>query len=293
MTYNLNGNITKLNRFSKGTTTATQIDKLEYFYKNNNQSNRLSSIQDNQGATPKLSGYPGGGFEIHYDLNGNIITMPDKGISSISYNHLNLPTQILQNGNTTDYTYRADGTKLKKKFTLVNKAGTTIINTVYLDGFQYSTPNTDPLRKALEAKDFNTREASTASLDEAFSMLDDRQLKSTDPAGDVNAVVISFLPTSEGFYDYENMRYIYQYKDHLGNVRVSYVKNADGTLNVMDTNDYCPFGMNFIKDNYTGSRFDPMAIPYNYKYNVKNYKRPECTTTVPGCICPISDDGER
>jgi len=112
-----------------------------------------------------------------------MITMPDKGISSISYNHLNLPTQILQNGNTTDYTYRADGTKLKKKFTLVNKAGTAIINTVYLDGFQYSTPNTDPLRKALEAKDFNTREASTASLDEAFSMLDDRQLKSTDPAG--------------------------------------------------------------------------------------------------------------
>jgi len=27
--------------------------------------------------------------------------------------------------------------------------------------------------------------------------------------------------------------------------------------------------MNFIKDNYTGSRFDPMAIPYNYKYNGK------------------------
>ncbi|MGC4128046.1 MAG: hypothetical protein QM564_00490 [Bergeyella sp.] len=46
--------------------------------------------------------------------------MPDKGISAIAYNFLNLPTEIDQNANVTNYYYRADGIKIKKKYTLVN-----------------------------------------------------------------------------------------------------------------------------------------------------------------------------
>ncbi|WP_131797279.1 RHS repeat-associated core domain-containing protein, partial [Chryseobacterium kwangjuense] len=52
-----------------------------------------------------------------------------KGISSIQYNYLNLPGKITQNAKVTDYTYRADGVKVKKLF------GT--VTTDYLDGFQY------------------------------------------------------------------------------------------------------------------------------------------------------------
>jgi hypothetical protein len=73
--------------------------------------------------------------------------MPDKNISAIAYNFLNLPKQINQNANVTNYYYRADGVKVKKKFMLTNASATKIINTEYLDGFQYSTPNTDPIRK--------------------------------------------------------------------------------------------------------------------------------------------------
>lgn len=58
----------------------------------------------------------------------------------------------------------------------------------------------------------------------------------------------------------------YQYKDHLGNIRVSFVKNSAGDLQVMDTNDYYPFGLSFMKPTLGISVFDPMAIPYNYKY---------------------------
>ena len=169
----------------------------------------------------------------------------------------------------TSYTYRADGVKLKKSFALSNDDGTTVINTEYLDGFQYSTPNTEPIRRALSVQDDSTVAASKANEEEAFTRLEERTVAvaPVDPAAD--DMVLSFFPTAEGYYDYENMRYIYQYKDHLGNVRVSYVKDSStGALKVMDTNDYYPFGMNFIKP-LTRQVYDPLAIPYNYKYNGK------------------------
>ena len=70
----------------------------------------------------------------NYDANGNMQTFPDKGISQINYNFLNLPQNIIQNSNSTNYLYRADGTKVSKSFTL---KGTTI-DTDYLDGFVYN-----------------------------------------------------------------------------------------------------------------------------------------------------------
>lgn len=265
ITYDLNGNIKTLNRFTKGRVSAIQIDRLVYTYENNNQSNRLESIHDNPGATPNISGYPGGGQIITYDANGNMETMPDKGIvDKITYNFLNLPTMISQRGNTSTFLYRADGVKLKKTYKLVNKLGTTIINTEYLDGFQYSTPNTEPIRSALQEQDDITMSSTKAGNEEAFLSLDARVIAPGNPS--IVKLILSFVPTAEGFYDYENLRYIYQYKDHLGNVRVSYVK--DGTsLKVMDTNEYYPFGLSFIKGNtFINSVYDPMAIPYNYKY---------------------------
>ncbi|WP_312769574.1 RHS repeat-associated core domain-containing protein [Epilithonimonas sp.] len=80
-------------------------------------------------------------------------------------------------------------------------------------------------------------------------------------------MVLSFFPTAEGFYDVENSKYILQYKDHLGNVRLSYAKDtATGGIEVLDRNDYYPFGMNF--NNYY-SKFDAMGSLHNYKYNGK------------------------
>lgn len=265
ITYDLNGNIKTLNRFTKGRVSAIMIDKLVYTYENNNQSNRLENIQDNPGATPNASGYPGGGQTITYDANGNMQTMPDKGIvNNITYNFLNLPTLITQRGNTSAFLYRADGVKLRKTYTFFNNLGATLIKTEYLDGFQYSTPNTEPIRSALQEQDYSTMSSAKAGNEEAFLSFNDRVIAPGNPP--VVNLILSFVPTSEGFYDYENLRYIYQYKDHLGNVRVSYVK--DGTsLKVMDTNEYYPFGMSFIKgDLFSDSVYDPLAIPYNYKY---------------------------
>ncbi len=41
----------------------------------------------------------------------------------------------------------------------------------------------------------------------------------------------------------EGYRYVYQYKDHLDNVRLSYTKNAAGSLEIIEENNYYPFGL--------------------------------------------------
>ena len=237
--------------------TPELIDNLTYTY----YGNKVVGIADD---SQNPSGYEGGGGEIIYEQNGNMIAMPDKGITNIVYNFLNLPMQITQNGNTTDYLYRTDGVKLKKTFTL---EGGSVINTEYLDGFQYSTQNTEPLRLALRQADESTTSAVTAGEEQAFTAMPDRAIATpaviANPTPDAVPVILSFFPTAEGYFDYENMRYIYQYKDYLGNVRLSFTKD----LKVMDRNDYYPFGMSFLKTSV--SLYDPMAIPYNYKFGGK------------------------
>ncbi|WBV54309.1 hypothetical protein [Chryseobacterium gambrini] len=48
-----------------------------------------------------------------------------------------------------------------------------------------------------------------------------------------------------------NNQYIYQYKDHLGNTRVSFGKNSAGDLEIVDANDYYTMGnMNYAADGY-------------------------------------------
>ncbi len=41
----------------------------------------------------------------------------------------------------------------------------------------------------------------------------------------------------------EGYRYVYQFKDHLDNVRLSYTKNDAGTLEIIEENNYYPFGL--------------------------------------------------
>ena len=70
-----------------GSTIPTKIDDLEYIYAAQNKSNRLTNIND---YAYNPTGYEGGGQEIKYNVNGNMTEMPDKGISKIRYNYLNL-----------------------------------------------------------------------------------------------------------------------------------------------------------------------------------------------------------
>jgi len=269
LTYDANGNIKTLKRNArpKTGTTATQVDNLVYYYDNNALSNRLQRITDNEGATPNPSGYPGGGGTNTYDVNGNMLTMPDKGITqNIVYNYLNLPQAITRNGNPVTYTYRADGVKVHKGFEVNGQN----IQTWYLDGFVYTTPYTPDIVTALEQTP-EAAEMAAAGQVESFELAEKVVVK--DPGGPVQLTqsTPNFFSTAEGFYDYDNFRYIYQYKDHLGNTRLNFGRDEDGVLFAEDSNDYYPFGLNFINPpgRIASQVFNPSATYKNYKYNGK------------------------
>lgn len=212
--YDLNGNITKLNRTGKVQTTLPEVmDDLTYNYAGND--NVLTSL------TESSKGNAGSGYKLAanttgatwgYDDNGNNTVNLDTGITNIAYNFLNLPTAITTNNSqNVSYTYRADGTKLKKVVVATGKT------TEYLDGFQYENG------------------------------------------------LVQFLPNEEGYYDFKNAKYVYNYKDHLGNVRITFAKNTSGAAVVLEENNYYPFGLKHQGYN-TGSTANNT---YAYKYNGK------------------------
>jgi len=255
--YDLNGNITRLQRSEniQYASTAMTIDDLKYDY----SGNRLTKVKDDQ---QNPSGYPYFATPnvIEYDNNlangnGNMTKHLDKGISSIQYNYLNLPNQITQNAQLTQNVYRADGAKVKKLFG--------DIETNYLDGFQYKS--TKP---------------SEESPGGDFVIIDPNE---------VAVMKLRIIPTSEGYFDVITKQYIYNYTDHLGNVRLSYSDtNKDGIIQprqyqslicnispagnicyqgwkpgeIVEVNNYYPFG---LMHNYTATTQNA----YQYKYNGK------------------------
>ncbi|MDR6489142.1 RHS repeat-associated protein [Chryseobacterium vietnamense] len=260
--YDANGNITALYRTSvmeNGSSTATVIDNLAYDY----IGNQAIKIKDNSNNS---TGYEGtAGYAIEYDANGNMKNMQDKQISEIKYNHLNLPQEMSIDfgtaGTVINNMYRADGTKLEK--TSVNSVAgynnvtTTTEKTEYLDGFQYFkrdivTSGGDPGGGGIEMLTARAMEPQAFSIEN--KILNPPPAKTPD---------LQFFPTSEGFYDYQKNQYIYQYKDHLGNIRVSFGKNSIGALEIVDSNDYYPFGMNHLK---TGNAYFGQNSFKKYKY---------------------------
>ncbi|MDQ0478040.1 RHS repeat-associated core domain-containing protein, partial [Chryseobacterium sp. MDT2-18] len=76
--------------------------------------------------------------------------------------------------------------------------------------------------------------------------------------------LLQFIPTVEGYYDFIKNAYIYNYTDHLGNVRLSYYKNSAGALTIDTESNYYPFGLEHTDyNNLVGNS------KYNYKYNGK------------------------
>ncbi len=265
VSYDLNGNIKNIYRTALaeyGNSTATTIDNLEYIYAG--QDNKLTSIHD---YTNNPTGYEGGGSVITYDINGNMDKMQDKGINQIAYNFLNLATryEMITPDNSiviVDNQYRADGIKLRKISTTsvpgVNGYTKTKKTTDYLDGFHYlSTENLLPGGGDTE---FLMAEQETGRALERKAYSAD-YLQKTFP-GSKNPE-LRFFPTAEGFYDYAKEQYIYQYKDQIGNSRVSFGRNSSGDIEITDNNDYYPFGMNHLN---SGTSFFGLGSFKNYKF---------------------------
>ncbi|WP_159288372.1 RHS repeat domain-containing protein [Tenacibaculum maritimum] len=177
-----------------------------------------------------------------YDVNGNMTKDLNKGITNISYNHLNLPTRVTIGGKNIDYTYDAGGVKLSK--TVSGVATQYAGNYVYENGvLQF----------------FN------------------------HPEGYVSPKNASDI--SQGF------KYVYQYKDHLGNVRLSYTdNNNDGVITpsteIIEESNYYPFGLlhkgynNVVSSNgnstaekfkYQGQELEEELGKNTYAYQWRDY----------------------
>ncbi|KRD11276.1 hypothetical protein ASE21_06105 [Flavobacterium sp. Root901] len=74
--------------------------------------------------------------------------------------------------------------------------------------------------------------------------------------------VLKFFPTAEGYVEpvSGSYKYVYQYKDHLGNVRLSY----DKTLAIKEESNYYPFGLK--QEGYNNVK---IGVENKYKYNGK------------------------
>lgn len=110
VTYDSMGNILTMNR--SGSTAAT------YTY----SGNQLT----------KITGFAAQPYSYYYDANGNM-TKNGRNLDSLTYNTLNLPKSVTRAGQTADYLYAMDGTKLRK--TSITSGITAI--THYVDGIQY------------------------------------------------------------------------------------------------------------------------------------------------------------
>ncbi|AUP80095.1 DUF6443 domain-containing protein [Flavivirga eckloniae] len=227
ISYDKNGNITNLTRTGHvvDNPVATNnahfgtMDQLSYTYQAN--SNKLLKVTD--AAAIDKYGFKDDAIntaadtsdDYTYDLNGNMLTDANKGISTnITYNHLNLPTQVTLGGGNISYIYDATGTKLKK----VVSTGAT---TEYAANFVYESGS------------------------------------------------LKFFNHPEGYVDVNgsSYSYVYQYKDHLGNVRLSY-KDSDNdgvaeTSEILEENNYYPFGLR-----HKGYNNNPVTN-HPYKYNGK------------------------
>src|SRR5690606_22410893 len=152
-----------------------------------------------------------------YDNYGNLTQDKNKGITAITYNHLNLPKKI-EFGSTDGitYLYNANGQKLKK--TVVNSPNVSTVN--YQGVFHYENG------------------------------------------------LLRFLVTNEGYVNFttEGYNYIYNYTDHLGNIRVSYFLDLrTRSVAIFEENHYYPFG---LKHNGYNNISPPNNV-YQYKYNGK------------------------
>jgi RHS repeat-associated protein len=99
---------------------------------------------------------------------------------------------------------------------------------------------------------------------------------------------LQFFPTAEGYVkvtDGGKFNYVYNYTDHLGNIRVSYTLNpADGQLKILEENHYYPFGLKHNNYNVDKADFDKdetgfFAVlkpversEFQYKYNGKEFQ---------------------
>ncbi|WP_281987863.1 DUF6443 domain-containing protein [Aquimarina aggregata] len=201
VSYDKVGNIESLNRNGHLDINATSFGEMDQLIYDYDSGNKLLKVTD---AANQNFGFKDGtntNDDFEYDANGNMILDQNKGITGITYNHLNLPKTVTisnsEGTGTISYIYDATGAKLKK----TAPSGGSFTTTEYAGNYSYKNGN------------------------------------------------LEFFNHPEGYVEKETdgFKYVYQFKDHLGNIRLSYSdKDNNGniiTSEIVEEKSYYPFGL--------------------------------------------------
>ncbi|OMP76915.1 hypothetical protein BW716_22290 [[Flexibacter] sp. ATCC 35208] len=140
LTYDANGNINGMRQEGMDGTKLISVDQLKYTYQGG--TNKMIAVKDTAvTASAKLGDFIDGSTstnEYVYDGNGNVTVDANRGISSITYNHLNLPWSVTVTGKgTVTYLYNALGEKLTKTVVDNTVSPAKTIVTDYIGSFIY------------------------------------------------------------------------------------------------------------------------------------------------------------
>jgi len=264
ISYDKNGNILKLKRSGHTVGNPDQtiagnfdtMDDLVYGYHDNAVSNKLYKVQDDSNVDFGFKDSALDNQDYWYDQNGNMTRDLNKGIGTastdgIGYNHLNLPTDVN-----------------------IDDGGANVGVISYIYG------------------------ATGAKLQK--NVLINGNTISTDYAGNYiyEGGKLQFFGHDEGYVmpkdvdDYsQGFEYVYNYLDHLGNIRLSYT-DADGNGSIDPANEivkesnYYPFGLahkgyngnvsslgNSVAKKYMfgGKELDESLDLFTYDFGARNY----------------------
>jgi RHS repeat-associated protein len=226
--------------------------------------------------------------EVSYDKNGNIKSLFRTGdIESVS------DYKVVDD---LDYVYYADSNQLKK----VTDIADTVVTTGFNDGAdnleeyecdKYGNMTRDDNKGITEIKynhlnlPIKITFGTTGTIEYIYNS-DGVKLEKKVTQGAVETTtkylqgfqyvndVLQFFPHAEGYVTKQgsSFKYVFQYIDHLGNVRLSYTKNeTTGNSDIIEENHYYPFGLKHLGYNTTVLASGNMEAQ-KYKYNGKEFQ---------------------
>ncbi|WP_264536579.1 RHS repeat-associated core domain-containing protein [Flavobacterium sp. N1736] len=194
--YDKNGNIMSILRLGNTNSTATLFGTMDNLVYAYDTGNKLTKVEDVSGSTEGFNNGSNTAVEYTYDNNGNVSTDSNKEITAILYNYLNLPVEIKFRDDDYSKINYIYDALGTKQKKRVNKEGD-VTETIYAGAFQY-----------------------VQNFEEG------------------NGSVLKFINQPEGYIEPigSSYKYVYQYKDHLGNIRLSYADNNNDGVITSQTN---------------------------------------------------------
>lgn len=226
---------------------------------------KLNRLQDATYQTPSQTDNKNYfGENLDYDKNGNIIRLERMYMAGVLSNPYSDPMDNL------GYFYKDNSNQLMKVTDTSNQSQGFKDDS---NGFNDSTDDYDyddngnlikDENKNITKIDYNQLNlpkkitfGTTGSIEYIYNSAGEKLEKIVTDNGIVTNInylggfqykdnVLQSFPTAEGYVKNDSgvLSYVFQYKDHLGNVRVSYAKNPQTqVLEIIEENNYYPFGL--------------------------------------------------